>query len=1168
MKSLSHSVIRKAFPLALSITAAIPQIQAAVIVKDNNANALNASTSWVGGNAPGPGDIASWTSTVAAANSTALGADLAWDGVEITNPGGLVTIGTAAVNTLTLGASGIKFGSSATQNLLINSNLTVGAAQTWTVAGGRTLQIQTINTNTRLSGSGDLNLVNSSGSGTALFDFRPGSNGSTAFTDQFGFFNYTGNWTINSGVEVRNLRHGRNAWGTGTITLNGGTIAPHQNYNAVWLNNITLQTGSTSKVDDKNTSGTRTLKLQGVISGDGNLVFDETGGGSHGVDGGYTLTGANTMSGTVTINTGTVVRVGGVGGETADFASNVAPVGPSGTMGTASITNNGTLTLSRNNAWTFANNITSGSGLLRIGIATGSGSHVVTVSGNNQHTGGTTLQSAVTLKVGHANALGTGVFTVAGNGFFDNATGAAISISNAIALSGGSPTFNGSNDMTFNGAVTLAGANRTLTVNNSTLALNGNITGAFNLTKAGVGTLELGGNNTHNATVVNGGALVLNYGTSDTSKLTDTQALTLGPVRLTLAGGSGLHTENVSGTTINGAALITRSGANTAEISLGAITRSAGGFLDVQSANLANTTTPNVNGILQGVTLGGANLAANDGLDNIVAFTAYSNVTRLESGTKTIADGATQQIRVTDGTGSSPAAITLAAPAVTTINSLVNSSTGGASTVDIGAGNTLRLGAAGVIIAGAGTGGLSLTGGTLTAGGADNTAGDILISNSGATMNITSAITNNNTGTITLAKTGSGTVVLSGPNTYTGTTTIREGTLELSGGAAIADAGNVVLSNVAGITLKLNASETVGNLTGGGPLGGTVDIGGNTLTVGTTSGVQVLGAAITGTGGFTKGGAGELALEGTNTFSGQITITNATLAFRGINSENGKPAVQIDSTGFLALGAEFAGQTATIGALSGSGGVNPQFDAFVGTKTLEVDQSTNTVFSGVMRDTTDTTQRLLAFTKTGSGILELSGVNTSTGQTTINNGTLLDSGSLSGSSAVTVNSGTLAGDGPVGAVTLNAGGTVAPGASPAILATGNLNFNGGTLALELNGVTAGTDYDQLSATGGVAFGANTALTLSLGFDPADGVDIFTIVANDLADSVSTGGGLFSFAGNPLSEGELFTAGAQDFTISYVGGDGNDIVLAAVPEPASIAMLLGGLGFLGARRRRR
>jgi hypothetical protein len=136
------------------------------------------------------------------------------------------------------------------------------------------------------------------------------------------------------------------------------------------------------------------------------------------------------------------------------------------------------------------------------------------------------------------------------------------------------------------------------------------------------------------------------------------------------------------------------------------------------------------------------------------------------------------------------------------------------------------------------------------------------------------------------------------------------------------------------------------------------------------------------------------------------------------------------------------------------------------------------------------------------------------------------------------------------------------------LSTGDVTFNGGTLVLEIGGTTAGTGYDQLNVTGAVSLIANSPLTISLGsFNPADGVDVFTIINNDLGDAANITGGLFTYSGTPLAEGALFTVGAQDFAISYVGGDGNDVVLSAVPEPASAAMLLCGFAVLGMRRRR-
>jgi autotransporter-associated beta strand protein len=98
-------------------------------------------------------------------------------------------------------------------------------------------------------------------------------------------------------------------------------------------------------------------------------------------------------------------------------------------------------------------------------------------------------------------------------------------------------------------------------------------------------------------------------------------------------------------------------------------------------------------------------------------------------------------------------------------------------------------------------------------------------------------------------------------------------------------------------------------------------------------------------------------------------------------------------------------------------------------------------------------------TQAGSGMLTLSNLNTYTGATTVNAGTLAVNGSIVSSSFTTVNAGgTLAGTGTIGNTMVASGGTFAPGnATPGTSMTvaGNLAFQSGTLYLvQLNPATS------------------------------------------------------------------------------------------------------------------
>ncbi|HBL46561.1 MAG TPA: hypothetical protein DDZ90_24560, partial [Planctomycetaceae bacterium] len=127
-------------------------------------------------------------------------------------------------------------------------------------------------------------------------------------------------------------------------------------------------------------------------------------------------------------------------------------------------------------------------------------------------------------------------------------------------------------------------------------------------------------------------------------------------------------------------------------------------------------------------------------------------------------------------------------------------------------------------------------------------------------------------------------------------------------------------------------------------------------------------------------------------------------------------------------------------------------------------------------------------------------------------------------------------------MTVNSDGSFTPGSSPGFISTEYLTLEAGSsLDVEINGTTAGSEYDQVQVTGEVNLTGAT-LNISSTFTAAAGTE-FLLIANDDIDSVT---GEFV----DRAEGTLFTFNGNQVYITYQGGDGNDVVLIVNSPPVA------------------
>ena len=237
--------------------------------------------------------------------------------------------------------------------------------------------------------------------------------------------------------------------------------------------------------------------------------------------------------------------------------------------------------------------------------------------------------------------------------------------------------------------------------------------------------------------------------------------------------------------------------------------------------------------------------------------------------------------------------------------------------------------------------------------------------------------------------------------------------------------------------------------------------------------------------GIAKLGAGTLALAGNNAYSGDTRVNAGILrlgAGNVIPDGAGKGNVSVSAMLDLNTFNE------TINGLSGAGVIDTVAG---GSPVLTVgNNNVSSSFGGVLQNTAGS----LALTKTGSGILTLTGAHTLTGTTTVGGGTLALSGPsvMLASANIAVAAGalfdvsgvpggftlgaaqTLSGFGSVNG-TLTNNGVIAPGASIGTLTLSNTPVLNGTVVLELNRTNV-QNADLLNVTAPLALGGSLTVT--------------------------------------------------------------------------------------------
>lgn len=997
----------------------------------------------------------------------------------------------------------------------------------------------------------------------------------------------------------------------------------------------TIANGATLRVNPPGGLGSGTVTNDGTLVFGNGIIFSN----DYAVDAGQT--------GAVTALSGLTVTMSG------GF-----DVGSGATLAFGSGSDTGTIVLQPGSASTSSFNLAVNGGTLDDSLATsgGSASAISVASGATYKTGGgaftlTNLTGAGTITNGAAtNATITLAGATSFSGQIDDGTNGTVGLkvtSGSVTLSGGSLGFTGGLEVsggstiisgggqTMAGGITISGGSLELSGDNSgmtsTINVGGElILGADNAAGGAGGSIKTTGSTITYADGVNS-ATPIEIASNTTQLNVDgsDSATQSGVISEDSAGrpltkiGTGTLTLNAANTytgmtTVSAGTLSLSGGAAIADT--GAVTVNSGAKLDLASSETigslagAGVVTLNANTLTTGAatsttfmgTISGAGGLTKQGTGTftLASTNSYTGTTTVNAGTLSVSGAGsiasttifvdnTASLNVDGGALSSSAAVTLNDHANLTlsgnetIGSLAAGATGTNTTVSLGSGTTL------------------------TTGG-DNSSTEFqgVISGAGG-----------------LTKAGSGAFSLAGTNTYSGTTTVNAGTLDVTGSinnsttvsvnnAAVLKAHGNSIANSAAVTLNdtsnltLAGSETIGGLAGAS--GSTVTLGANTLTTGGNNASTTFSGQISGTGSLVKQGTGTFTLSGSNGFTGGTTVSAGTLivasggGLGGVTNASGATfEVQSGGSAGAASNAGTLTNSGVLASLSNTGGSATNNGTVSGAATVSggafANNGTVSGASSLSGGTTNNYATMTGLVTLTGGLLNTSG--TLEGGLTNNGGAVNASGTAKGTIAHNSGSfsltGNLTGDGQFnnaatldlagyslsgftgfannsGTVNFASGSGISVGAGT-ISSSGTLNFAGSnTLTGGLFNVTGGSlDMDNaavgdtLAVTGDFNLGAgatwivnvdhleqNDAMSVNGSVTLAGGLSVqalppessypagpasleYMLITNDGSDAVS---GAFS----GVTTNYAFLAPS----VSYVGGDGNDVVLTLdIPSTA-------------------